>query len=227
MKNPEETRWTMVQAAARGEAAARVEFARRYLPVVRAYLHARWRRSPLRGEVEDAAQEVFVDCFHPRGALARLERERTSSFRAFFYGVVRNSALHVETRRAREHARRPDSTFEPEGVPAREEALSRIFDRAWARSLIKEATRIQLRKARAKGGAAVRRTEILRLRFHEGLAIRDIARAWKVNAARLHHDYAQARKEFLDALREVVGLEQTSTKEELDLECGRILELLG
>ena len=45
------TRWTVVRDAARGCAASRAEFARRYEPVIRAYLGARWRGTPLLGEL--------------------------------------------------------------------------------------------------------------------------------------------------------------------------------
>ena len=37
------TSWTLIDHAAGGSAAAREEFCRRYLPVVRAYLSSRWR----------------------------------------------------------------------------------------------------------------------------------------------------------------------------------------
>jgi hypothetical protein len=39
----------------------------------------------------------------------------------------------------------------------------------------------------------VRRVELLTLRFHEAMPIREIARLWGVDAASLHHEYAQAR----------------------------------
>ena len=38
------TCWTVIQGAAAGSAADRQDFARRYTPVIRAYLAARWRR---------------------------------------------------------------------------------------------------------------------------------------------------------------------------------------
>src|SRR5262245_53587095 len=40
---PEATCWTMIRDAAGGDPAARERFARVYLPVVKAYLAARWR----------------------------------------------------------------------------------------------------------------------------------------------------------------------------------------
>ena len=69
MPAPESTCWTVIRAAAAGSAGDRDELARRYRAVIRAYLAARWRGSPLRPDLEDAVQEVFVECFRQGGAL--------------------------------------------------------------------------------------------------------------------------------------------------------------
>ena len=83
------TRWTVTQRAAAGSAPDRDEFVRRYSPVIGAYLGARWRHTPLFDQVEDAAQQVFMDCFKVDGALGRADPERAEGFRAFLYGIVR------------------------------------------------------------------------------------------------------------------------------------------
>jgi RNA polymerase sigma-70 factor (ECF subfamily) len=67
---------TVIRAAAAGSAADREELARRYLGVVRAYLAARWRGSPLRDDLDDATQDVFVECFRAGGALFHAETKR-------------------------------------------------------------------------------------------------------------------------------------------------------
>ena len=54
------TCWTLIESAADGDRAARDAFVERYLPVVRAYLGARWRDRVAGSELEDAVQEVFV-----------------------------------------------------------------------------------------------------------------------------------------------------------------------
>jgi len=54
------TCWTVIEAAAAGSRAEREEFVRRYGPVVRAYLAARWRNNPLARELDDAAREVLL-----------------------------------------------------------------------------------------------------------------------------------------------------------------------
>src|SRR5215831_5732627 len=101
MSTPESTCWTVIRAAAAGSPADREELARRYLAVVRAYLAARWRGLNLRAELDDAVQEVFVECFRQGGALEAAGAGRVSSFRAFLYGVVRNVARRFESRPVR------------------------------------------------------------------------------------------------------------------------------
>ena len=77
------TRWTVIRRAAAGSAPDRAEFARRYGPVIRAYLGARWRQTPLFPEVDDAAQQVFVECFKENGVLGRVDAQRETGFRAY------------------------------------------------------------------------------------------------------------------------------------------------
>src|SRR5262245_28084882 len=132
----ESTCWNVVRAAAAGSPADRDELARRYLAVVRAYLAARWRGSDLRRDLDDAVQEVFVECFRAGGAVEAAGAGRVPHFRAFLYGVVRNVARRFEGRPRQPTAPLPD-------VPADEESLSRLFDRAWARAIMTEAADLQ------------------------------------------------------------------------------------
>src|SRR6516165_3948292 len=98
MCTAESTCWTVIRAAAAGSPADRDELARRYLGVVRAYLSARWRGSAPRDDLDDAVQEVFVECFRAGGALDAAGAGRVPHFRAFLYGVVRNVARRFEGR---------------------------------------------------------------------------------------------------------------------------------
>jgi RNA polymerase sigma-70 factor (ECF subfamily) len=50
----------VIRGAAAGLRHDREEFARKYQPVVRAYLGARWRQSPLAAHVDDAIQDVLL-----------------------------------------------------------------------------------------------------------------------------------------------------------------------
>src|SRR5262245_30279972 len=100
MSAPDSTCWTVIHAAATGSTGDRDEFVRHYGPVTRAYLAARWRSSPCLQELDDAVQEVFVECFKEGGVLDRAERGR--GFRPFLYGVVLHVARRFETQRGRQ-----------------------------------------------------------------------------------------------------------------------------
>ena len=214
------TCWTMIRDAAGGDADARQRFARLYLPVARGALAGRWKGSPRLAWVEDAVQDVFVECFKAGGALAAADSER-SGFRAFFLGVVRNIA------RRHEEKHRPAAQL-PEDCPAADTSLSVAFDRAWARALLKEAARVQAETAAGAGERAVKRVELLRLRFQERLPIRAIAERWNEDAAKLHREYATAREEFRAALRTVAAFHQpTATGDELDDACRELLAIVG
>ncbi len=221
MPTPDSTCWTVVRAAAAGSPADRDELARRYLGVVRAYLATRWRRSPLLGELGDAAQEVFVECFRRGGALEAVGAGRVPSFRAFLYGVVRNVARRFESPPAH-----PTGPL-PEEIDANEDSQSRLFDRAWAQAIMAEAARLQEKRAAERGPEAVRRVELLRARFEENLPIRTIAERWGVDAAALHHAYALARKEFRAALLEVVAFHSPGGPEKLEREAADLLKALS
>ena len=222
----DETCWTIVRGAVDGDPSARSRFAETYLDVVRAYLGSRWRGHAAGERLDDAVQDVFFDCFKHGGALGRLDQGRRVAFRTFLYGVVRNVALRYEERGAKQRERQPPSTFDPEGVPEDGDRLSRAFDRAWARGLIARAAERQRASAHAKGEEAQRRVDLLRLRFSDGLPIREIAKQWGEDPARLHHEYARAREEFKDALREEVAYHDPGGARAVDQEVGELLALL-
>jgi RNA polymerase sigma-70 factor (ECF subfamily) len=224
---PEPTCWTVIQAAAAGSGRERAEFARRYGPVVRAYLAARWRSSPCLQQLDDAVQDVFVECFKEGGVLQRADPGRGSGFRAFLCGVVGNVALRHERAQAGRREQAPASDGFLERVPDDDPGLSSVFERTWALALFREAGRLQEQKAHESGPAACRRVELLRLRFHEGLPIRDIARRWGAEAATLHHEYARARQEFRTALLEVVAFHHPGSPAEVEAECTSLLSSLG
>jgi len=221
----ESTCWTLLRDAAAGGEAPRAEFAARYAPVVRAYLAARWRGSTLIRELDDTIQDVFIECLRAGGLLDRARADQPGGFRAFLYGAVRNVALRAEARRARQLAHEPADLLELQSLAGREEALPRVYDRAWARALVREAAERQSVLAARRGDAALRRVELLRLRFHEGMPIREIARLWGLDAASLHHEYARARQEFRSALRDVIASQHPGSPEDVDRECNQLLSL--
>src|SRR5262245_28243817 len=219
MGDRDSTCWTLLRDAAAGGEASRAAFAVRYTPVVRAYLAVRWRGSKLLRELDDTVQDVFLECLRNGGLLDRARADRPGGFRAFLYGAVRNVALRAETRRARQLAREPVDVLDLPGIAGNEEALSPVFDRAWAKAAERGAAERQAMLAAERGEAAQRRVELLRLRFHEGMPIREIAQLWGTDAASLHHEYARARQDFQSALREVIGFHHPGPPEDVDREC--------
>ncbi|TWU39365.1 hypothetical protein Poly41_21890 [Novipirellula artificiosorum] len=216
----------MIDAAAGGSVADRETFAKLYWPAVAAYLKARWSGSPNAQYVSDAAQEVFVECFRTSGPLARVDQSRSGGFRPYLYGIARKVALRYESRQAASFHRRADEA-DLENIASDDTSFSIQFDRAWARTMMRRAAELQKEQAASAGEDAKRRIELLRLRFEEGRPIREIAVLWQEEPAKLHHQYAMARKEFSSALRQVVafhsGGDSDATQQEVDL----LLEILG
>ena len=220
------TSWTIIERAANGSAADREAFAHRYGPVIRAYLGARWRGSALTKEVDDATQEVFIDCFKDHGALGRADQAR-GDFRAFLYGIVRNVARGVERKLARRKERQPTSDLDLDGFARDDAPLSRIFDRAWASAILQEAADLQLERARMKGADAIRRHRLLTVRYGEGLPMREIAKRWAVDVHLLYREHPKAREEFRSALEDVVRGHGDGGPEAIHRECARLLALFS
>lgn len=219
MTSPDVTCWSMIRDAAGGDPAARERFARVYLPVVKAYLAARWRGTT--HVADDAAQDVFVECFRVGGLLEKADPHRDGGFRAFLLGAARNVARRHETRE------RPLNQL-PADVQADDTGPAEAFDRAWARALLREAARAQAEAARKAGLAAERRVSLLRLRFHDGLPIREIANLWGVDPAKLHHEYATARDEYRAALLSVIAFHHPDAlSADLERLVKELLALLG
>lgn len=227
MSAAEETCWTMIKGAAKGDGEARSVFARTYLDVVKAYLGARWRgRAGTIDRIDDAVQDVFMDCFRSQGALGRVDRDHRAGFRTFLYGVVRNVALRYEERASKQRDGAAPSRFELDEVEAGDDPLSRVWDRAWAKTILRRAGERHKIVALADGKAGRRRIEILRLRFSEGLPVREIAKRLGEDAEKIHAEYRRARDEFKRALREEVAFHNPGAPRAIERECERLLGLL-
>lgn len=223
----ETTCWSLIRRASTGEDEGRRLFVGRYEPFFRALLAARWRGSRRVIEIDDALQDVFVECFRSGGVLSRAGSDRVPGFRAFLVGVVRNIARRIEGRRAplAFSDATPDdaSTFAPDGFAAAIDPPSRDVERAWARALIGEARDLLEARGREADMGARRRVALLELRFQENLPIREIARRWGADAARLHRDFARARSEFRAALFEVVAAHHPGTPAHVERTCEQLL----
>ncbi len=218
-----ETCWTLIRDAAAGEDRSR--FSHRYVPVVRAFLAARWKGSPLANDLDDALQEVFLECFRERGALAKAEEARGVRFRAYLFGIVRNVALRFERSVGRAQGKRRGESFALDEVPG-DDQTSRQFERTWALAMIREAAALQKSEARAGDDDARRRVELLELRFQGELPIREIAARWEEDVAVVHQAYRRARQEYRDCLLRVVAFHDPGSPDEIERECQGLIGLL-
>ena len=159
--------------------------------------------------------------------LDRIREEEPNSFRAFLYGVTRNVALRFERNAGRKRQGEPPSSQDPENLTDDAPSLSRVFDRAWAEAIFRQAGALQEDRAREAGEKAMKRVELLRLRAGEDLPVREIARLWGADPAAVHKEYAKARKEFRAALHDVIGFHHPrATDVEIELKCSELLSLL-
>ena len=220
------TCWTIIEAASRGQTSEREEFAQRYEGPVRAYLTNRWRHSRLLQMVDDTVQDVFIECFRADGPLHRADRNRSRGFRPYLFGIVRNVARGTERRHRRGNQNEQESPIDLELIESDETALTQVFDRAWALSIMKQAAQRQSELAQATGKEAVQRVELLRKRFQDGLPIREIAKEWNVEAADLHREQTKARHEFLVALLDVLSFHNPGSNAEIQHEAEKMLAML-
>ena len=217
----------MLRAASAGDADAKSTFAHCYTKPIRSYLGHRWRNNGLAAAIDDALQDVFVECMKPGGVLERADRER-GDFRGLLYGVVRNVARRFEKRAARPSQQQADEAVHLDDLPAHHEALSRVFDRAWARSLLREAALRHAQAARHSDKATRLRYRILQLRHERGLPIREIAaQIAETDVDAVHNAYRRGRREFRKFVRAVVARHTGAGPESLDAECRRVIDLLG
>ncbi|MFT4513484.1 MAG: DNA-directed RNA polymerase specialized sigma24 family protein [Planctomycetota bacterium] len=224
--DPNETCWTVLRAAAGGDRGARSEFARSYANIIKVYLRHRWSGNPLLGDVDDAAQEAFVEAFKPNGFIERADPAQ-GDFRGLLYGVVRNVARRFEQHAANASERHADETVYLDGLPHDALALSKVFDRSWAQSLMREAVDHH-EQASSTDAVAKRRFRVLSMRHNDVMPIREIAAALgELDVAMIHNDYRQARRAFTAHLRLVVARHTGVIESEIDEECKRLFDLLG
>jgi RNA polymerase sigma-70 factor (ECF subfamily) len=178
-------------------------------------------------ELDDAVQEVFLECFRRNGVLERADAERPGGFRPFLFGVIKHVASRMQLRAARDRRRQPPGDVEPDLLVASDGEVARAFDRAWATAIMHQAAELQAERARNAGPEAQRRVELLQVRFFDDLPIREIASRWEVDVRQLHREYAKARDEFHAALRQAVAFHcPAATPGEVERECDALLGVL-
>ncbi len=227
MTDPDTTTcWTLIHLAAEGSQEHRNTFGQRYLPLVRAYFGHRWRGWPIAREVNDAAQDVFVECFRDGGVLARAQPEE-GAFQAFLLGTAKNVARRYEERVVESREQSPDQTAFLQNQPSRETQYSTFFDRRWAESIMADARQLMERKAIEEGADARRRLEIMQLHFDDDLPMREIAARWGEEPRQIHDAFARARREFYRCLRDTVALHGGGDGKAIETECRKLLQMLG
>ena len=220
----EVTCWTLIDDAAAGEATALEEFAGRYLPLARAALGARWAEGPCAQDVDDAVQEVFVECLRAGGMLGRASARRPENFRAFLYGVVRNVARRHEERWARRSDRPRTAPLDADRLRLDETSFEDAFDHEWARGILAEAARRQAGAVEPGDERAARRVELLRRHYGDGLELAALARTWNLEPRTVYHEAELALREFEAALKAVVAEHCPDHPEHVLPECRRLLE---
>jgi RNA polymerase sigma-70 factor (ECF subfamily) len=221
------TCWTMIRAAAVGCAEDRENFVKAYAGPLRAFFGARWNVTPAVVEIDDAVQEVFLECFRSGGVLEHVDERRPGGFRAFLYGTARHVALRIEEKRMRDQRSRTPSGLDLARIETDETSVSDAFDRAWAQALLQEAARVMRERASSAGFDSGEQVRLLELRFGEGLPIREIARRTGAEPVHLHRLYQKSLKAFRAALEDVVARHHGGTPGEVKRECRRLQELLG
>jgi len=221
------TSWELVLRTRDGDVAQRAVFVERYAPALRRWLARRWRRGGLVAQIDDAVQDVFVECFKPDGALARVERGERGTLRRYLHGVVRHVAARYERSAAGVAPQRAAAAIDADELVNPVTTLSERFDRAWAEALVREAALQLEARAEGLGEPARRRVALLRLRFQEGLPLREVAERLGVEADYAHHQFAKARREFRDAIFVVLRRRNTgATAQDLERRVAELVDLL-
>ena len=216
----------MVRAASAGDRTAKSVFVHNYTAPIRAYLGHRWRNSNRVEAIDDAVQDIFVECIKPGGALQGADPTK-GEFRGLLYAVVRNVARRYEERVPCRGQGAGNSVF-LDDLPDKAEALSRFFDRSWAEAIVHDAVLRYAREARRGDRETRQRYRILRLRHQDGLPVREIAtRLDATSVEAVHNAYRRARREFRGHMREAVAHHTGVGPEALDAECQRVTALLG
>lgn len=217
----------MILGAAAGSPPHRETFGRRYAPAICAYLAARWHLAPDSDSVQDACQDVMVECFKAGGALSRADATYRGGFRAYLYGIVRNVALMAERRFARRREVDLGANFDPDAIGSDEPTLSLAFDRAFAIAVTREARELMARRS-VRSPVAEQRYRALALQFENGQAPRDLAVAMALPVERVYELLKEARREYREALLDVMGtLHPDSDRAEIERLCVELLQRLA
>ncbi|MCR9244706.1 MAG: hypothetical protein NXI31_06725 [bacterium] len=180
-----------------GDRQAVCAFCEHYLPIVKRHLRALWRDSTMDANVDDATQDVFVECLRSNGALSRLDVGRGHGLAAYVRGITRNIAARLGRRRARECRRCYLSNDLVSHTPDRTPDGLELLDRTCSATAVREAV-ARLDREPAVPGHSL--GELVRLHFGGNQPVREIAKGWEVRPARVH----EARRRACQHLRKLL-----------------------
>lgn len=197
------TSWQLVGLAGANGDDARREFALRYECFARRVLAKRWRGTSFAMFFDDAVQEVFVECFKSHGVIEKADPTRNSSFRSLLFQVI----IHVASRF--EHSGRNHRTLHigqdlTEFLQVDDQSGYESVTREEVNELVREA----LRRMANHENDDIRRWATLldRHACHDETIISMASHDTEV-AAKLHREYAKAKKECRATLVDVVASE--------------------
>lgn len=191
-------------AAAGGDPAARAAFWAQHARQVHTWLWFRWSRTTLRGCIDDAAQEVYLECFRRGGAFTHFAPERARhGVTGFLRGIVRNVAHRFERQRTRERAHRAHLTGTPPPLHGDDDAVPAGDGTGIDHEHVVAALDRLDHDDPARGTPRSLRA-FLRLRFDDGLPVRTIAKHWQTTPDHVHELRRRACRRFRSCLLAVL-----------------------
>ncbi len=228
------TMWTEVLNAGQGGAATSLEARNRlcqaYWYPIYAFLR---RKGSLPGEAADLTQAFLVEVTTPEN-LARADRTK-GKFRTYLLGAL-DKYLANEWDKVNAQKRRPANGLvsideqDAEGrylhEPATNESPDKLFDRAWAVTVLQQAMRELERGYSNRGKAAVFKT--LRV-FVEGekkpMSYEEAAEQCGMSLSAVKTAIFRLREDYGEAITQILA-ETVTTKEELDEELAELFVAL-
>ena len=154
--------------------------------------------------IDDAAQEVYLECFRRGGAFAHFAPERARhGVTGFLRGVVRNVAHRFERQWSRERAHRAHLTVTPLPVHSSDDAVPAGDSTGVAHEHVVAALDRLDHDDPARGTQRSLRA-FLHLHFDDGLPVRTIAKHWQETPDHVHELRSRACRRFRNCLLAVL-----------------------
>ncbi len=221
-----ETSWTLIRGAAKGDKGSQKRFYARYETVIRSTLTAMWHGLKPMPDIDDAAQEVLTECLKKEGVLSKADPER-GSFRGYLYKTTVNVAMRFGDRRKRklqQHQNQPPDENYFDTLAKEEPSAASEFHCKWKQMIVRNALELLIKEAE-QDPEILQRMQLLQLLHVEEKKweeIVDLHPEW-VNGsgkpkAQLKAMHRRAQKEFMEAIRKVIGIHSPGTPADIQRE---------